>query len=121
MEAFARVIMKTPVDTGRLRANWMVSEGSINTTQVDATDPAGSGAVDAMRSAVQSLPVEKTIYLSNSLPYASVVEYGLYPNPPKGGAGKTEGGFSKQAPAGMVRVTAQEIEGIFSEAVSKLK
>jgi hypothetical protein len=50
-----------------------------------------------------------------------VIEYGQYPNPPKGGAGKTSGGYSTQAPAGMVRVTVMEYEKYLREAVIKAR
>jgi hypothetical protein len=75
-----------------------------------------------------------SIFLVNNLPYASVVEYGSYPNPPKRGTyvptGKTkygitgpgwvkrsEGGFSKQAPAGMVRVSLQEMKAYLDKII----
>ncbi len=89
-EVFKRVKDRTPVDTGALQAAWTLEE---------------SGDV---------------ITVTNALPYAAVVEYGLYPNPPKGGAGKTTGGFSSQAPQGMVGVTLAEVPQIIEEVVSKL-
>jgi hypothetical protein len=44
------------------------------------------------------------------------LEYGGYPNPPKSGSGKTAGGYSIQAPAGMVRVSAAEFGEIVGAA-----
>jgi hypothetical protein len=43
-------------------------------------------------------------WLSNNLPYIEKLEYGGYPDGPN-----TIGGFSKQAPAGMVRVNMARI------------
>ena len=70
------------------------------------------------------MPIGGIVYLTNSLPYAMVLEYGLYPDPPKFGSKKrgedgvavhVQGGYSMQAPNGMVRVTARE----FSDAVRR--
>ena len=47
--------------------------------------------------------------MANNLPYARVVEYGGYPNPPKSPTGKTVNGFSKLAPAGMVRINIRKL------------
>jgi hypothetical protein len=38
-------------------------------------------------------------------PYSGVIDEGKYPNPPKQGTGKTRGGYSTQAPRGMVDPT----------------
>lgn len=88
-DVFETIKSRTPVDTGTLRDAW-----------VKEATPAGY-----------------TIY--NPLPYAAVVEYGLFPNPPKGGAGKTVNGFSTQAPAGMVGITVVEIPQKLEEAIRK--
>jgi hypothetical protein len=114
-EIFGRVIRRTPVDTGAARTNWQVG---IN--QMPAGIVTGSGdAVGIMKSALGEGLAGKVIYLVNNLPYIGVLEYGGYPNPPKGGEGKTVGGFSKQAPAGMVRVTVQEVSDAVNKAISE--
>lgn len=76
----SKIVLKSPVDTGALRRSWVMSEES---------------------------PYSFTI--STDKPYANVLEYGLYPNPPKGGKGKTSDGFSTQAPAGFVRLSIEEV------------
>jgi hypothetical protein len=113
MEVFKAVVLKTPVDTGRARANWNVSQNAINTTTTESTNQQ-RGIGEATKAL--SMPAGGVVYLANSLPYAPVLEYGGYPNPPKKGKGKTIGGFSTQAPAGMVRLSAQE----FSDHVQKV-
>lgn len=83
------ITLKTPVDTGRARANWFMAEGAaIEASSLEKTprtyargDFQGKGAV---------------IFITNSLPYIVPLEYG----------------HSKQAPAGMVRVTLAEIAAI---------
>lgn len=117
--AFGQVILRSPADTGRFRNNWNVSYGKIETTITDSVDASpGGGATHArVRSAVLSSPVGGIVYMTNSLPYARVIEFGEYPNPPKFGSKKrgekvarihVVNGFSEQAPRGVVRVSAQE-------------
>lgn len=43
--------------------------------------------------------------ITGNYDYSGVIDRGLYPNPPKGGKGKTRGGYSKQAPKGMTKPT----------------
>lgn len=78
-----KITQRTPVDTGRARANWFLAEGEprIETKQSTApeTPPKLSG--------------NTVIYLTNSLPYIVPLEYG----------------HSKQAPFGMVRVSIAEV------------
>lgn len=42
--------------------------------------------------------------------YSGVLDRGLYPDPPKAGKGKTRGGYSTQAPKGMVDPTLKFVE-----------
>ena len=108
-EVFGRVILRTPVDTGRCRANWSVSVGSMKTNTTTATDPTGQATKAAAQSAAMSWNGKGSIFISNNLPYVAKLEYGGYPNPPKHGV-KTAGGYSIQAPQGMVRVTVEEMK-----------
>jgi hypothetical protein len=122
-ELFKRVILKTPVDTGRARGNWSTSVGAApsNAPVTNATDKSGAGAIGKVASLAVSFPMGETVWVANNLPYIMHLEYGLYPNPPKRGSWdkkaqayviKTVGGYSKQAPQGMVRTTALEFNGI---------
>lgn len=53
----------------------------------------------------QSTPLDSNpYYFTNSLPYVRMLEYGGYTDKPE--TEKTIGGFSKQAPQGMVRINA---------------
>lgn len=134
LQLFTAVVLKSPVDTGRFRANWNVSQGAPDTTTTQSTD---ANRAKAEVDKVQTLPVGGITYLSNSLPYAVVLEHGGYPNPPKmgskvktGGAGgkddpkwayfvKSRGGYSFQAPQGMVRISALEFNDYVKRAISK--
>jgi hypothetical protein len=63
-----------------------------------------------------------SVFIVNNLPYIAVLEYGGYPNPPSDPVhGKTIGGYSKQAPQGMVRVTAVELKPLVAVVMAKMK
>lgn len=86
VEIYKGVTEKTPVDTGRAKANWNIGYGSINFTITKDTQfriispPKGSG--------------KRPIYITNHLPYI----------------GALENGSSKQAPRGMVDLTMLEAQ-----------
>ena len=65
--------------------------------------PVDTGALKRAWTAELAKRLGDSSHVRNGLPYAVTVEYGDYPNPPKGGEGKTVDGFSKQAPQGMLR------------------
>jgi hypothetical protein len=122
------VIARTPVDTGRARASWIVTVGgrsphnrSVPAEGSYAELKSHNGAVAhgtaAAGQALAGLQPGQTVWISSALPYILVLEFGGYPNPPKGGAGKSVGGFSRQAPRGMVRVTFEELTRILQEAL----
>jgi hypothetical protein len=119
-EAFSRIILRTPVDTGRARANWGIGLLAPNTTLlVESEDKSGTATLQKTAAGVESWACTGSIFLTNNLPYIGVLEYGGYPNPPKVGTrikGKKFGsiksvnGYSLQAPQGMVRITVTEME-----------
>lgn len=111
---YSSIVKKTPVDTGRARANWNISAGSPDLSVSDETDKGFKNP-----KSVPDAPGDTPIYISNNLPYISTLEFGGYPKDVKKGTwvkGKgnknghyevrSQGGFSKQAPKGMVGVTA---------------
>jgi hypothetical protein len=110
------VVLLTPVDTGRARSSWNVSIGT-----PDGSYPATvrrRTRTDAATSALRSLGAYQTVWIASGLPYIKVLEYGGYPQNPVQGSWdrkartwviKSEGGYSRQAPRGMVRVTVQAI------------
>lgn len=102
LDVFSEVILKSPVDTGRFRGNWMVSIGSIPTGTVEIDDKTGSVTIAKVQAETLNLKAGQTIYLVNNLPYALPLEYG----------------HSGQAPQGMVRLTVQRYQPIV-EAVAR--
>ena len=108
---YSSIVEKTPVDTGRARGNWNISVGSPDESTSNSTGPKFSSP--------KSLPEpngDESIFITNNLPYITKLEYGGYPDPPKKDGGKTSGGFSKQAPNGMVGVTLANGANIFDAA-----
>lgn len=97
------IILKTPVDTGRARANWFTSVGSPSGNITASVDPSGSSSISSAVSAI-SKATGNVLWITNNLPYIYRLEFGTYNDGPK-----TVGGFSRQAPAGMVRVTINDI------------
>jgi hypothetical protein len=91
LEMDKRLVLRSPVDTGRFRANWVVGNGSVNHSTKESFIAADNSIE------INSLKVNgQVIYLTNSLPYANRLEYG----------------WSKQAPGGMTRLTAIEASQI---------
>lgn len=112
------VVLLTPVDTGRARSSWNVALGQPDTTLPAAGGRGGPSAADRAESAMRGLGTYQTVWITSSLPYIKVLEYGGYPQSPVRGSWdratrswviKSSGGFSKQAPRGMVRITVQGI------------
>jgi len=95
LDITADVVMMTPVDTGRARANWLPSLQVPNTAITDQTDKSGGKAMSEMAAVASSFQIGDTIWLSNNLPYIL----------------KLENGHSKQAPQGMVEVTMSRYAG----------
>ena len=113
---YSSIVRKTPVDTGRARANWNISVGhpdSSTTTSTRKTPKSMSSLPDPKG--------DESIFICNNLDYIEKLEYGGFPNPPKKDGGKTINGYSKQAPAGMVGVTLANNEAIFDAAVRSVK
>lgn len=101
------IIMDTPVLSGRLRNNWMVS---VNQGSNETTESTSNEAINRV-SAVK-FKLGDTLYLTNNLPYAEKIEFGLYPSPSK--TGKTVNGFSAKAPEGMCRKNIMKWEKYFA-------
>lgn len=118
-DALTRLVQRTPVGNptlwkskppagyvgGRLRANWNTSIGAPNLTTTLARDQVGSATITRGLSIVGASDGEAAIYITNSLPYAREIEYE---------------GHSRQAPAGMVRITVAEFQAFVDNAVKGL-
>lgn len=102
LQLLRRIVLKTPVDTGRARGNWIVALNRIpqgiveieKLTRQQATDLSLNRGIPIIQ---KSKPFT-SISIANNLPYIGVLEFG----------------GSKQAPQGMVRVTLAEIQAQFT-------
>lgn len=111
------IVLKTPVaeiNGGRARANWFPSLDAPAAGTTARKDAAGTSVINEIRQ-VAKLASGRVFYLTNNLPYIRHLEYGLYGIPPGSANGpKTISGYSKQAPAGMVRTTVNEVVRAYS-------
>lgn len=123
-EAYRRIVFRTPVLTGRARANWMFTADAPSDEVRDTVDPTGGTTVAEGATQAQALELGQPAFIVNNLPYIGVLEHGGYPDPVKRGTWmgpgrgyeiRSAGGFSKQAPAGMVAVTLAEIRQLAQE------
>lgn len=103
-DAFESCILMSPVDTGRFRGNWLTSVGSVPSGTTEAVDPSGAGAIQRAVMAASSMDAGDVIYMANNLPYAE----------------RLENGWSKQAPAGMVRLTQQRFKPIADAVLAQI-
>lgn len=116
IDIMGRLVERTPVGNpslwkgrapagyvgGRLRGNWNVGLGSIDSSE-RPVDKDGSSTKRRNEAEIGNAQKEQPIYITNSLPYAIPVEYG----------------YSTQAPAGMVRVTVTEWNGLIDKAAKE--
>jgi hypothetical protein len=79
------VIKDTPVDTGRLRSNWIPSINAPKLIEAGTTSEAS--AISDVASTTARVKFGDTFYLTNNLPYAVPIEFG----------------HSKRFPEGMLR------------------
>lgn len=100
----ASVVVKSPVDTGRFKSNWLAAYGTADTTVSMSVDPSGQSSINRLILSVQGVTFREHFYFTNSLPYAKGLEYGN----------------SMQAPSGMVRVSVAAWENILADEIRKV-
>lgn len=89
LQILSQVTILTPVDTGRARANWIVSIGSPAQIEKPWTGSAGGAASSAINEGTKAIvgaSFGPTVYVQNNIPYIS----------------RLNNGWSRQAPAGFV-------------------
>ena len=96
------IISDTPVDTGRLKNNWIPSTGAASEQTTEAT--ANEAGDRAEKCAQNELTLDKTFYFTNNLPYAFRIEF--------------EGWSKVKAPQGMVRRNAIRWKQIVKRAAN---
>lgn len=96
LDLFKRVILDTPVKSGRARGNWQVAIGKVPNGTLELTDKTGQATISRATATTAGLKAGDVIYLVNNLPYIQ----------------RLEDGYSGQAPAGMVGLNVQDFQEI---------
>ncbi len=109
LRIFNGVVKLTPVDTGHARASWQIS---VNVPDESIGPEPGEGekftkaaaaaiSLSGSTEVLAKIKGHEVVWISNNVPYILYLEYGGI----KGSGPKTVGGYSIQAPQGMVRIT----------------
>lgn len=117
LKLFSAIIKASPVDTGRFRMNWQATYSTPAKGVITGKDPSGATAINVMAEVVLKNPFWFDFLLTNNLHYANVIEYGGYP----GDGPNTAGGFSTQAPQGVVRVNVARFQKLIDEEAAKVR
>lgn len=105
LDLWARLIAKSPVDTGRFRRNWQYSVNARATGQINGNWTSENRAGPPNTPNVSGAGIGKVIWITNNVPYAN----------------RLETGYSKQAPLGIVGLTAMEFNSIVSQAAREAR
>lgn len=122
LEALRRVVLRTPVDFGQARGGWVAGLGAPSSSS-GTGDPSGGSAIAAGTAIIATAPDFGVIHVSNNVPHSAILDQGGFvpadpgpskdPRPGRKGRVLVSGGYSVQAPAGMVDVTLGELRAIF--------
>src|SRR5215207_420684 len=91
---------------GRFRGNWQVGLNAPIRGTLQTIDPSGTQTIARGKQALSLAKAGGVIYLSNNLPYSLAIEFGH---------------SQKQAPRGVVRITAARLQGMLDKAVAAAK
>lgn len=101
------LVKRSPVDTGRYRANWQVTENNPPLYSLNKYDKHGDKTIAEGKRAIYSIlrggGAVRSIYFSNMLIYANVLEYG----------------HSRQAPEGVLGIVAVKLRSYMAEAIKE--
>ena len=104
LDMAGQMIRLSPVDTGRFRSNWQYGGGLMNTDTGSRIDASGASSIGRITAGIGGWRPGETMWITNSLPYAQ----------------RLESGWSKQAPAGVVRTTFASFEAHFARALGEV-
>lgn len=104
-DMFSRIIVRSPVDTGRFRGNWQIDVHIVPAGWAEQYDKGGQGSIDRGRINLTKFRLGNTISMRNNVPYSIALEHG----------------HSGQAPQGMVKVTMVEFGAITAAAARRIR
>lgn len=99
-----RLVARTPVEEGEARGGWKSSINGFSAAPTGRDDKGGAATVEAIAAVIEHAKAGDSVFITNSLPHIMALEHG----------------HSKQAPAGMVAVTAAEGSRIVADAVRRV-
>lgn len=100
------VINDSPVKEGRLRNNWFPAINKFSDETTEEADKSGAKAIARAEREFNKFKLGDTMTLTNNLPYARRIEFE---------------GWSKKAPAGMVRINVTRWQQHLDTQARKLK
>lgn len=108
LDIFRRVILKSPVDTGRFKGNWQAAIGNVPQGVLELEDKspngtAGTATMSRLDASIAGVKGGDVIYFVNNLPYAERLEYG----------------WSKQAPNGVLIASILEWDAVVNKATAE--
>jgi len=89
----SRIVKRMPVDTGRARANTQISLHNLPSNATLETDKSGNATIAFGNRELSQFKLGDTVFIYNNVEYILSLEFGS----------------SKQAPAGMFRISFDEI------------
>lgn len=93
-------VLATPVDTGRARANWIVTTGSPSEEADRPPDKSGQSAISEGSATIASVRPEDAVFIANNVEYIAFLE----------------NGSSSQAPNGMLEQARKAAERVIKGA-----
>jgi len=95
MDSLRGIVLKSPVDFGTFRRNWIVSKNRMNPATIKGVDKTGTQTIAKGTQTIETFEYkkDKSIIIQNNLPYGN----------------RLENGWSKKAPKGMVALTLAEM------------
>lgn len=105
LEGLRRLVLRTPVDTGRARGAWEATADTPATSSpVGAQDKNGSGTIAKGAGIISGILPGQVGYVVNNVAYIDELEKG----------------HSQQAPNGMVTVTLEELKLVSDRLVAQV-
>lgn len=111
------IVLGTPVDTGRARASWGVGLNRYELVEADITDKSGTQTILRAAARLNTYRPGDSVWIGSGLPYMERLEFGGWNGPT---AKVTADGFSRQAPAGMVRIAIARWNDHLTRAIRSL-
>jgi len=113
-KTFNAIVYASPVNSGRFRGSWHATGKTPSSKGVGTLDKDGNKTAQKSEQTVLKLKDWSKFTLTNNLPYANHLEFGLYKPGPN-----TVNGYSTQAKSGMVRVNIERAARLLEAEAKK--